>query len=160
MPRKRVGGEHLRTNPDSFARNCGYLASMLLSDHSHDGRPTLIAASQRGSASRCSCCGSVHLRFGNAVLNLDPADVAPLIASVRASRRKAHARPALASDVAAHHVELYIADTGVGFSFDAGELAELERLLSDVERRIASLGDPVLPEPIIRRIERRPDATA
>jgi hypothetical protein len=117
---------------------------MLLPDH-HDLRSELIASTSRGHATRCPCCGALHLRFGNAVLNLDASDLEQLVSAVRSIHRKPRSRTGSVDDA---FMELYFGNTGVGFAFDAREIAELEQLLIDVERRIAL---NTIPELIMHR---------
>ena len=135
---------------------------MLNSEHSHDARPDLVAATPLGRITRCSSCGALHLRFGNAVLNLDATDLSALRLAVENSRRKERARLSRADQ---RTIELYIGESGVGFAFNRAEISELEQLLDDAERRIESgVFDSVkviaLPSPIQRRLQRFPNAPA
>jgi hypothetical protein len=135
---------------------------MLNSEHSHDARPDLVAASPLGRVTRCSTCGALHLRFGNAVLNLDASDLSPLLVAVENSRRKERARSSRADR---RTIELYIGESGVGFAFNRAEIAELEQLLGEAERRIDSgVFDSAkviaMPSSIHRRLQRFPNAPA
>jgi hypothetical protein len=135
---------------------------MLNPDHSHDARPDLVAATPAGRLTRCSSCGALHLRFGNAVLNLDASDLSPLRVAVENSRRKERGRSVRTDQ---RTIELYIGESGVGFAFSRAEIAELEQLLDDAERRIESgMSDSAkvlpLPSSIQRRLQRFPNAPA
>jgi hypothetical protein len=109
-------------------------------EHSHDEHPEVIARSARGEVRRCSDCGSLHLRFGNAILALNAEDLPTLRAAVENSprRQKANGDPA-----SGRCVELFLGESGPGFAFDTEELIELDLLLETTSRRVASIADPI-----------------
>lgn len=132
-------------------------SAVQLHEHFHDDAPELVAASPNGGITRCNGCGALHLRFGNAVLNLDANDLRPLATAVKSSRRKA--RPDSADN--ARVVELYMGESGAGFAFTRDEIVELDELLEVAVRRVANtalLTSWPLPAAIQRRIQRSPNA--
>ena len=94
-----------------------------------DGRYEVAFETEHGRLLHCACCGSLQLRFGNAVLGLNAEDFAPFretIADLERDALEVAAAGRLAPDARA---VLYLGDSGTGFAFDAEELIEMHRLL-------------------------------
>ena len=85
----------------------------------HDGRTTLFET-ERGRVARCDCCDQLELRFGNALMIFGADDLAVLLDSL------------VAADVADADggATLTLGESGCGWVFDAGEVAELHRLVA------------------------------
>ena len=115
----------------------------------------MLALTTNGEVARCDGCAALHLRFGNALLTFELADLRTLRDAVSASRARPVHRATLAPD---RPIELYVGESGAGFAFHAAEIVELDHLLAITETATA---DPMdLPEPIRRRLERKPNVGA
>jgi hypothetical protein len=124
-------------------------------DHGHRDRPETLAASTNGRITRCRDCGAVELRFGNALLRLDAADLARVHAAVVPSLRQGESMTGDAPE----SIEVYIGDSGVGFAFSHDEIIELTELLETARERldgeavaVGPIDDDMIPEPIRRRL--------
>lgn len=128
---------------------------MLSADHGHRDRAETLAASANGRIARCRECGGLELRFGNALLRLDAADLARVHAAVVPSLRQGES----ATGGAPESIEVYMGDSGVGFAFSHDEIIELTGLLEAARERLDGepvaidlIDDDVIPEPIRRRL--------
>lgn len=95
-----------------------------------DDRYEPLFETDRGRVLHCDCCGGLQLHFGNAILGLNGTDFDPLRETIRALEEDAARPPATGRPrTGRERATLFVGDTGIGFAFDAGELAELHRLL-------------------------------
>jgi hypothetical protein len=90
----------------------------------------------RGRVMTCRCCSALELRFGNALLVVNAAELGSVGAALAASATDAPGRP----------TTLTLGDTGCGWVFDAGEADELRRLVAGatllLELGVAPRRDP------------------
>jgi hypothetical protein len=114
-------------------------------DHG-DGRYEVAFETEHGRLLHCDCCGSLQLRFGNAVLGMNAEDFSPFretVADLERDALETAATGRLAPDARA---VLYLGDSGTGFSFDADELVEMHRLLEGAALML-ELDGLIPPEP-------------
>lgn len=107
------------------------------SEHSKNSPTDSIARTANGRAIRCRDCGALEVRFGNAIMRLDPEDLPSVIDAVAKSPRRSR-RSAGDTDATSRGIELYIANTSVGFAFTAAEIVELKTLLRSAERALTA----------------------
>lgn len=92
-------------------------------DHPHE---ELLFESKRGFVRCCRVCGSLELRFGNAILGLRSDDLSLIIESVQRfdEEYRTGQRPDSAPST------IWLGHDGSGFRFRRDEIAELHRLLA------------------------------
>ena len=133
-------------------------------DHGRSDPPETLASTANGSLSRCTGCGALELRFGNALLRFDSSDLPQVCEAVQSSVRPRRQRSSGVEVGERRLVELYMGDSGAGFAFSYNEIRELNELLAIATRRIASESaisdsplaiddDFFIPEPILRRLK-------
>jgi hypothetical protein len=121
----------------------------------HHGSRDILAITPDGEVARCDSCSALHLRFGNALLTFDQSDLRTLRDAVLASRDRPVRRSTTNPE---RPIELYVGESGAGFAFSLAEMAELDQLLAITEAATADLS--TIPEPIRRRIARKPNVGA
>jgi hypothetical protein len=133
-------------------------------DHGRSEPPETLASTANGSLTRCTGCGALELRFGNALLRFDATDLPQVCEAVQSSARLRRDRASRIDVGDQRYVELHMGDSGAGFVFSYNEIRELDDLLAIATRRIASESaisdsplatddDFFIPEPILRRLK-------
>ena len=99
--------------------------------HTGDDRYRPLFETDRGCVLHCDCCGGLQLHFGNAILGLGAPDFDPLRETIRTLEQDASEWSAkrAAARGGRERATIFVGETGIGFAFDADELAELHRLL-------------------------------
>ena len=132
-------------------------------DHgSKEPHPTeTLAATTHGRVARCLGCGSLELRFGNALLRMDATDLPRVHAAIAPSLKQNDSRHADAHSSSPRTIEIYMGDSGAGFAFTYAEIVELSDLLASAELRLGDSAidpeiddadDDIIPEAIRRRL--------
>ncbi|BAH39842.1 MAG TPA: hypothetical protein DGD08_13160 [Gemmatimonas aurantiaca] len=101
----------------------------------------MLFESRRGFVRCCRACGAFELRFGNAILSMNAADLSALTDTV-AAYDTGRMRP---GSTPSDHAVIWLGHNGAGFRFRREEVAELHRLLAGA-RLFANLGQDEDPE--------------
>ena len=96
------------------------MSQRLQHDDPHRRDAERLFETDRGHVSRCACCGTLEVRFGNALIALRDEELSDVVFALAESETDGGRRETI----------LQVNETGCGWVFDQGEAAELHRLLA------------------------------